>query len=216
MVAMVISLIASTAMILLMANTLGTGTQAIQMTRLSQEMRTAMHLITRDLRRANYHANFADCFGNPSCNPDNTKIMAVVPNDTGTCFRFWYDRGNDGVLDVGAFQMVSVTRRSRAVNVLQMTTLNDAGDVCGDGDWGMSLDITNRDSVNVTAFTVSAAESYNEPISATDTQDVSKIRITMTAELRDTPQGIPISKTIEGLIYVRNNIICPGGVCPGP
>ena len=44
MISIVISLIASLAMIVLMANTLGTGTRTIQMTRLTQEMRTAMQM----------------------------------------------------------------------------------------------------------------------------------------------------------------------------
>jgi prepilin-type N-terminal cleavage/methylation domain-containing protein len=86
MVAMVISLIASTAMILLMANTVGSSTQTIQMTRLTQEMRTAMQLITRDLRRANYHSNSANCFSDLNCG-DAAKITAIIPT-TDNCFRF--------------------------------------------------------------------------------------------------------------------------------
>lgn len=215
MVAMVVSLIASTAMIMLMANTLGTGTQTIQMTRLTQEMRTAMQLITRDLRRANFHSNSANCYANINCNPDDTKIMAITPVG-GNCFRFWYDREGDGDLDVGTFQMVTVTRNSSSVNVLQMTASDSASNACGDGDWGVTLDITNGDLVNITAFTVSNADSYTDTISETDTQVVSKIRITMTAELRNPPQGIAVSKTIEDLVFVRNVVLCPGGTCPAP
>lgn len=208
MVAMVISLIASTGMVLLMANTMGTGTQTIQMTRLTQEMRTAMHLMTRDLRRANSHNAAADCYANINCNPDDTKITAITPVG-GNCFRYWFDRDGNGDLDAGAFQLY--TRGT--VNVLQMTIGDNAVDACGT-DWGVTFDITNADIVNVTAFVVSSADSYNEIISATDTQDVSKIRLTLTAELQNTPQGIPISRTIEDLIYVRNHVFCPAGVCP--
>jgi len=208
MVAMVISLIASTGMVLLMANVLGTGTQTIQMTRLTQDMRTAMQLISRDLRRANYHSNSANCYANINCNPDVAKIMAVVPV-TANCFRFWLDREGDGDLDAAAFQ-----RYARgAVNVLQMTIADDANDTCGD-DWGVTFDITDADIVNVSEFTVSSDDSYCDNISATDSQTVSKIRLTMTAELQNTPQGIPISKTIEDMIYVRNPVYSPGSACP--
>ena len=207
MIAMAISLVVSLAMVSLMANTLGTGTQTIRMTRLTQEMRTAMHLMTRDLRRANYHLNAVDCYRNVDCNPDDTKIKAIVPS--GNCFRFWYDRLGDGDLDAGAFQLFT---RS-GVNVLQMTILDTATPACG-GDWTVANDITDPRVINVTAFTVSNADSYNESISEVDTQTVSKISLSLTAELRNTGSGIPISRTMESLIYVRNLVICPGGTCP--
>jgi len=220
MVAMIISLIASSGMVLLMANTMGTGTQTIQMTRLTQEMRTAMQLMTRDLRRANSHNAAANCYANINCNPDDTKITAITPVG-GTCFQFWFDRTGDGDLDpdgppgleIGSFQLFSGNRNGDPVNVMQMTIDDEATDACGT-DWGVTFDITDADIVNVTAFTVSNADSYNEIISATHTQDVSKIRLTLTAELQNAPQGIPITKTIEDLIYVRNHVFCPAGVCP--
>jgi prepilin-type N-terminal cleavage/methylation domain-containing protein len=207
MVAMVISLIVSTAMVMLMANTMGTGTQTIQMTRLTQEMRTAMQLITRDLRRANFHSNSAACYGTINCSPDTTKIIAIVPI-TETCFRFWLDRESDGDLDAGAFQRY--TRGS--VNVLQMTMADDADDTCGD-DWGVALDITDADIVNISAFTINDDDSYCANISPTDSQTISRIRLTMTGELQNTPQGIPISKTIEDMIYVRNPAFNVGLTC---
>ena len=209
LVAMVISLIVSTAMILLMASTLGTGTQTIQMSRLTQEMRTAMQLITRDLRRANFHSNSAACYGTINCSPDVTKITAIVPNLANNCFRFWLDRESDGDLDAGAFQRY--TRGS--VNVLQMTMADDANDTCGD-DWGVALDITDADIVNISAFTIGDDESYCTDISPTDSQNISRIRLTMTGELQNTPQGIPISKTIEDIIYVRNPAFNVGSSCP--
>ena len=53
LVAGMISLIALSAMVIVMANTLGTGSQTIQMARVSNEMRAAMQIMTRELRRAN-------------------------------------------------------------------------------------------------------------------------------------------------------------------
>ena len=208
MVAMVISLIVSTAMVLLMANTIGTSSQTIQMTRLTQEMRTAMQLITRDLRRANYHGNSANCFSNINCSPDATKITAIVPT-TANCFRFWLDRKGDGGLDVGMFQRFD----RGGVNVLQMTSADDASNTCG-VDWGVALDITDADIVNISTFTINNDDSDCFDISLTDSQIVSKVRLTMTAELQNTPQGIPISKTIADTIYVRNPVFNPGVSCP--
>lgn len=209
MVAMVISLVVSTAMVMLMSNTMGSGTQTIQMTRLTQEMRTAMQLMTRDLRRANYHANAMNCFADINCNPDTSKIKVITP-EGGDCFRFWYDRQAAAGPDAGAFQLYT---RS-GVNVIQMTTADNASVSCGN-DWGSARDITDPEFMTVNTFTVSNADSYNEVISEdSDTQTVSKIRLTMTASLLTSARGIAISKTIEDLIMVRNHVFCPGGTCP--
>ena len=64
LVAGFISIIVSSGMVILMASTLGTGTQTIKMTQLSEEMRSAMQIMTRELRRANYHSTYNLCFGN--------------------------------------------------------------------------------------------------------------------------------------------------------
>lgn len=209
MIALAISTIVSLAMVGLMANTMGTGSETIKMTRLTHEMRTAMQLMTRDLRRANFHTNTDLCFGNVACNPDSTKIKAIVPV-TANCFRYYYDRAGNGSLDIGMFQRY--TRNS--VNLMQMTTLDNATNTCG-SDWGTALDITDPDIIDVTAFTISSADSYTEVISESgDTQQVSKIRLTMTASLRNPARGIPITRTIEDLVYVRNWSLCPGGTCP--
>lgn len=208
LVALAISLIVSTAMVLMMANTVGASTQTIQMTRLTQEMRTGMQLITRDLRRANYHSYSASCFSNINCSPDATKITAIVPT-TPNCFQFWLDREGDGDLDVGMFQNFN----RGGVNVLQMTGADDASNTCGT-DWGVGLDITDADIVNVSAFTINNDDSDCSNISPTDSQIVSKVRLTMTAELQNTRSGNPISKTIADTIYVRNPVFNVGSSCP--
>lgn len=209
MVAMAISLVVSTALVMLAANTMGMGTQTIQTTRLTHEMRTAMQLATRDLRRANYHVGAMDCYANINCNPDSTKIKVITP-EGGDCFRYWYDRQTTPGPDAGAFQLFT---RS-GVNVVQMATTDDASVSCGN-DWGVANDITDPSFMNVTAFTVSNTDSYNQVISEdSDTQTVSKIRLTMTAALLNTPTSVPVSKTMEDLIMVRNPILCPGGTCP--
>lgn len=208
LIALAISLVVSLSMIGLMANTMGAGSETLRMTRLTHEMRTAMQLMTRDLRRANYHIDANLCYGNIACNPDSSKIKAIVPL-TANCFQFYYDREGDDDLDIGKFQ-----RYARSgVNVMQMTASDTATNACG-ADWGTALDITDPDIINVTAFTISNADSYTETISESDTQQVSKIRLTMTAALRNQAQGFPVTRTIEDLVFVRNKSLCPGGTCP--
>ena len=99
LVAGLISLIVTSGMVILMASTLGTGTQTIKMTQLSAEMRTAMQIMTRELRRANHHSGYANCFGDTNCLVNESvdaKVKEInikknyVPN--GDCFSFYYDR----------------------------------------------------------------------------------------------------------------------------
>jgi len=83
------------------------ATQTIEMTRLTHDMRTAMQIMTRELRRANYHKNWIDCYGNTGClkaiSVDETDTLVDITglikrieigNSVGTndCFSFWYDR----------------------------------------------------------------------------------------------------------------------------
>ena len=91
LVAGTISIIVSSGMVVLMASTLGTGTQTIKMTQLSAEMRTAMQIITRELRRANYHSTYANCFGDANClinQSIDAKVTEVSINAGGDCFGF--------------------------------------------------------------------------------------------------------------------------------
>ena len=101
LVAGVISLIAASGMVLVMASTLGTGSQTIQMARLTQEMRTAMQIMSRELKRANYHSTYLSCYGYVDClvtlglTGKVSTIGVTNIDDNGAdsdCFWFWYDR----------------------------------------------------------------------------------------------------------------------------
>ena len=91
LISMALSLMAVGVMVILMANTLGTGAKTIQMSRLSQELRASMQLMSRDLRRANYHSGFLSCFANVNCRVDlgiDAYVDTININAAGNCF--WY------------------------------------------------------------------------------------------------------------------------------
>lgn len=213
LVAGFISLIAVSGMVLVMASTLGTSTQTIEMSRLTQEMRTAMQIMTRELRRANYHSGFMACYGDTSCLA-NTMLGGVGIQtwikpigigdsvDTSDCLWFWYDRpqicanppcdevelAGDQILlndeSVAAFRRAE----SGGVGVIQMTTTRDEDtDPCNasDADW---VDITDPGIINVTIFTVNDTQSLVEIVNdAGDTQSVERIGLTMVAQLTADP-----------------------------
>jgi Tfp pilus assembly protein PilW len=205
LVAGIISLIAAAGMVIVMANTLGTGTQTIQMARMTQEMRTAMQIMSRELRRANYHAGYMSCYGNTGCLTNMpglgdissyVKEVGITDNGDSDCFWFWYDRPQRcpsppcTAAELAAAQ-VPVTGETVAafrhtiisgIGRLQMTTASTAAPNCNlSAGW---FDITDPDLIDVTAFNVSDAASVVETFNAAgDTQSVERIALAMTARL---------------------------------
>lgn len=175
LVAGFISIIASSAMVILMASTLGIGTRTIMVTKLADEMRTSMQIMTRELRRANYHSTYAACFGNASCTetlptPIDAYINSVGDADgiginnttwsTNDCLWFWYDRSVDKSFGTtaGTHEPVAAFRRAEndnGVGIIQMTTDQAAAPNCGAAwDEASWVGITDPNLVDVTTLEI--------------------------------------------------------------
>jgi len=208
LVSMALSLMAVGVMVILMANTLGSGATTIQMSRLSQELRASMQLMSRDLRRANFHSGFLSCFGNVDCRSDlgiEAWVNTININASGNCFWYWLDRNGDAALSddaVGAFRYGTVG----GVGVIQMRTTGNGGANCDDGaDWEL---ITDPETVEITGFTVSNSESYTETLSSEGAeQTVEKIRLNITGRMVKDPS---IQREVQDLILIRNDIQIAG------
>jgi prepilin peptidase dependent protein B len=211
-VAMSISLVVTASMIALMANSLGATARIVNMTKLSDDLRSTMQMLTRDVRRASYNANALLCYGNEDCYTDGSVTLAgdVSISDDEDCFTFQLDRGHNGNStddDAGGFRRVV----DGDVGVLEMWTGAAPPDVddCQDGDdsW---VRVTNPDSMNITAFNVNDDElSYTQVIfddgaGNTISQRVRKVRFQIDAELVN-DDGI--SRHIEDVISVRNDLL---------
>lgn len=222
LVAGVISLIAMSGMIILMANTLGTGTQTIKMTRLSQEMRTAMQIMTRELRRANYHSGYAACFGNINCRADlgiTTRVLPVTINNAGTCFWFWYDRPQDPdgtQLAVTGEQVAAFRMRDNAngVGVIEMSVVQTGQPNCAgtDGTW---QPITDPDVYDITGFSVTSGQ-FTTAVNSVASLVTDQIGIAMTARMASNAslpswmQGNAAPEfSLQNFIRVRNDIPTP-------
>ncbi len=222
LVAGTISVIVSSGMVVLMASTLGTGTQTIKMTRLSSEMRGALQIMTRELRRANYHATYISCYGNPNCLATLTidnEVSEININGSNDCAWFWYDRPQrTGVTPVGiANETVAAFRRTLvgAIGVIQMTTSGTSAANCPTTGW---VNITNPELIDITAFNVNDAvanfASYTFTINGT--QSIERIGITMSGRLRSNAslpawmQGAnaPLL-TVQDFVRVRNDVFRP-------
>jgi type II secretory pathway component PulJ len=210
LVAAVISLIAVSGMVLLMASTLGTSAYTIKMSRVTHDMRTAMQIMTRELRRANYHEGWLACYGDMGCRKNDelgidieAQINRIRIGDsvgTNDCLWFWYDRPQlcqessctaeelkDDQLDV-TLESVAAFRRAETGGVgrIQMTTTREIAASCATSpDW---VDITDPNIMDVLAFTVTNADPdfpsiFEELNTALDSQNVEKIGLVLTARL---------------------------------
>jgi len=208
LVSVALSLMAVTVMVILMANTLGTGSETIQMSRLSQELRASIQLMSRDLRRANYHRGYLSCFGNSNCRNDlgiAAYVSTININAAGNCFWYWLDRDGDADLSndaVGGFRYSTVEGKG----VLQMRIAgNDAANCDDEIGWEL---ITDPDTIDITAFNISNSDSYTESLtSAGDLQTVEKIRLTINGRMASNPA---VQRQIQDLILVRNDIQTSG------
>lgn len=231
LVAGLISLIAVSGMVLVMASTLGTTTQTIEMTRLTHDMRTAMQIMTRELRRANYHSGWIECYGNPGCRTTLAidsyidSIQIGTSEDAGDCIWFWYDRPQlcptttctpaqfAAAQDPVTEEPVAAFRRAvtDGVGRLQMTTLRETAADCDDSaDW---VDITDPNVIDVESFAVTNTDSILEDINAAGaTLLTEKIGLTITAKLTgdaSVPAWIQnnanATRQLTEFIKVRNN-----------
>ncbi len=161
MISLALSLVVTSAMVVLMANSLGTATRVIHMSQLTDELRNAMSMMTRDVRRANYSANSIFCYGYSKCgfaggNALQTGDIQIA--NGGSCFTYTLDRGFNGDATddaVGGFRRVLVDE----VGVIEMWTggagtTPNCGAAPGAANW---IALTDPDTVDIGAFNVNDA-----------------------------------------------------------
>jgi len=217
LVAGMISVIVSSGMVILMANTMGTSTQTIMNTSVSSQMRTAVQIMSRELRRANYHATYAACFGDLNCRATlgvTDEVAEININADNDCFWFWYDRpqrcpGPTCTVAALLAAQTAITAETVAgfrrmenadgIGIIQMTTSGTTAASCPTAGW---VDITNPEMVDVTFFNVTdqfevtgsnpGFPSYTWTVNGT--QSVERIGIHMRGKVRE---GVWLSSWVE-------------------
>jgi Tfp pilus assembly protein PilV len=223
LVAMTISLVVTASMLALMSNSLGTTARIVNMTKLSDDLRVAMQMVTRDLRRSSYNADAMYCYGNEDCMVDGTLAatgeIQLTDADADSYFdglTFRTDRFSNnyatetGGIDNGAggFRLASVN----GVGVIQMWTGGALAnlDPNATDNW---VDITDPSSMNITEFVLDDSLSYSQVVlddiyGNRITQEVRKIRVSMIGELVVDPS---ITRHVEDIITVRNDVLTKDG-----
>ena len=211
LIAMSISLVVTSSMIALMSNTLGSTARIIKMTKLSDDMRITMQMMTRDVRRSSYNANSLFCYANADCATDGSSITLagdITINDSNDCFTFLTDRFHDGDStndSAGGFRRVT----SGAVGVIEMWTGDESPDCSAAAGTSSWVQITNPENMDIFGFTVDENLSYtqqvlNDTAGNTLSQKVRKIRMNMRGRL---VMDNTIVRRIEDVISVRNDLL---------
>jgi len=206
LVAMSISLVVTAAMIALMANSLGSTARIVKMTKLADDMRVAMQMVTRDVRRSSYNARSMFCYGNPNCGSDGAVTLAgdINIDDGGECITFLLDRDHDGDSTenaAGGFRRVSVG----GVGVMQMWTGDQSANCDVDVNW---VAITDPEEMDIFGFSADEGLSYTADIYDDGTtnidQKVRKIRLSMQGRLVLDNSAV---REVEDIITVRNDLM---------
>ena len=219
MIALALSLVVTMAMVILMANSLGTATRVIHMSQLTDELRNAMSMMTRDVRRANYSANSIFCYGNANCGAEGAIAqqvgdIQVVRDGEWECFTFALDRNSDGD---ATNDPRSGFRRVPAgeVGVIEMFTgaagaAPDCTAAPGDDGW---IEVTDPAVVNVTALTLNDDESFEREVIESETSSFMnrqrQLQITLEGQLvvEEARGNVVVQREIGDIIYVRNDYI---------
>lgn len=210
LIGLALSLIVTSSMVALMANSLGSASRVIQMTQLSDEMRNTMSMVTRDLRRANYSANAAYCYANSDCGVDGSANQAGdITIVTNSCLTFNLDRNQDGDAstdDAGAFRRAEVG----GIGFIEMWVGGSSPDCAAasnvaNDDW---MALSDPDFVDITTFVVNAdnsiTASLEEEGGATLNQRTREVLIQIEGALR---LDNSITRRIEDTIKVRNDYL---------
>ncbi len=231
MISLALSLIVTSAMVVLMANSMGTSTRIIQMSQLTDELRNAMSMMTRDVRRANYSANSIFCYGYSKCgydapDPDRSALQVDdIQISDGSCFTFTLDRSFNGDATddaAGGFRLMPHPRivsseTGLGVGVIQMWTgIAGTSPGCGDDyDTNEWVELTDPSTVNIMEFVIDHTgplpKEYSESKTSTFTSRQREIQISMRGQLvlEEDMGNVMVERRLEDMIYVRNDYIVP-------
>lgn len=207
LIASSLSLVVTASMVALMVSSLSNTARLVKMTVLTDDLRIAMQMMSRDVRRSNYSANSVHCFANPDCVSDGTLSSPgdVQISETNDCFIFNMDRDHDGDAtenSAGGFRRAVVS----GVGVIQMWVGDDAAECSGsDANW---VAVTDPDDIEISSFSVDDLLSYTEVVYDDGDgqqlfQKVRKVRMSIVGQLH---VDNTIQRTIEDVIKLRNNL----------
>lgn len=174
MISILIGLIVVAGITSLVVATLRANTENMQMTRLTQEIRSVMQLTVRDLRRAGYAQSAIRDFGtgnqddnaftqirvfDSSGNEIDLTTTGISETSPAPCVLFSYDSNADGVAQSGEFRGFKLNATDNTVQVKVSGSATDAS--CDEGTWET---LTNAEAFQVNEFGVSTVNGNPVPV----------------------------------------------------
>lgn len=172
MVAIVIGLIVIGGITSLVVATLRTNTDQVRMTRLTQDLRSSMALVTRELRRAGYDQDAVFDFGRGSHSAND--FIEVKLFDSGgneldvedgiaaatpaTCVIYGWDADGDGAMDSGEYRGFRLDSANDALDAKTSGAKSDAD--CEAGTWAS---LTDPDFVEIGTFAITTVNGNPTP-----------------------------------------------------
>lgn len=160
LIALVLSLLVTGMVISMFTSSIGGHAQAIRTMRLNQDLRIAMDMMVKDIRRAGYWAG-ADVASNPHATAiSGGKPIGIFDYDGGTdnCILVSYDFDDDGATGVEEFFGYRLNS-SGALQAVNQTTVS-SGAVCTTPTaWSSLLDdnTVDIDTLRFTRYPLTAA-----------------------------------------------------------
>jgi type II secretory pathway component PulJ len=209
LVAMSISLVVTASMIALMASSLSSTARIIHMTKLSDDMRVALQMMSRDVRRSSYNANAALCYGYDECESEGIVALAgdITISDSRDCLTFMLDRDQNGDStddDPGGFRRVT----DGNVGVLEMWIGEATPDCLSDAGAEFWVQITDPENMDISEFAIDDL-SYtlviqNNGFGDKMFQKVRKIHMKLWGHL---VANETIKRQMEDTISIRNDLL---------
>ena len=208
MVSMAVASISMAGIISVFANTVQNNTESIKYTRLNQELRAIMDVMSNDIRRAGYWADANGITANPFAT--STAALAVTGN---SCITYSYDVDDSGG-PITSSDNQGVKLIGNSVGI--MANANGCGDSAA-GDWDIisdpnSIEITNLNFQIISdadaAFAscinlTSQARDCNTAISGDQIRSINVVTITLAGRLIN---DISVNDSLAKTITVRNPV----------
>lgn len=208
MIALTIMLVVSLVTVQLSANVFGTNAQLIHMTQLTSEMRSAVHIISRDIRRAGYDsdalAGFLTTEAVSSGVTMGSDLDGTDDEYIAECVLVTYD-------DINTGDEVSVVYRLRTIGGIGRVSVNyDAGASCvtavTDNGW---VDMSDPLLINVTELQFIHNEDLTDIAENLDNGNMiqiglEQVGITITATLTG---RTTVVRSISNQVQIRNQLI---------
>ena len=203
MIAMVIMLVVAMVTVQIEANVFRTNTEAIRMIQLSQEMRSSIQLISRDIRRSGYNDDSLASFLSTQPISSGVTMGTLDANNVANCLQVRYD-DLDGTPKnvVYRLRVVSAVGRVSAhfdADATCTTAVTDAG-------W---VDLTDPIQTHVIALDLILNDHLTDIAENLNTGNtiqvgVEQIRITINARLRS---NTSVNRTITDEVQLRNQYL---------